>query len=69
MAATQNTQVVDLVNNYKAAVEKAAETRKANLDAKANVRTLRTTLETLVEYGVVPASVFDEEDAAENNEE
>lgn len=62
-----NAQVQALVDNYKSAKADANKARLDHLEKKAKVRTLRSTIETLVEYGVVNESVFadEENDAAD----
>lgn len=63
-----NTQVQTLVDNYNKAKGEANELRKSHLAKKAEVRTLRQTLETLVEYGVVSESVFGTDDEDDKSE-
>lgn len=69
MAKTQTAQVQELLDNYKKAKAERAELRKAHLAKRAEVRTYESTLETLVNFGVVDKSVLeDAEDSDEENE-
>lgn len=61
-----NEQVQTLVDNYNAAKAATAEARKTHLAKKAEARTLRQTLETLVEYGVVDESVLGDSEDEKN---
>lgn len=62
MATQSNPQVDAVIEKYNTAKTEMSDLRKAHLAKKAEVRTLRSTLETLVEFGVVDESVLGDTD-------
>lgn len=65
MATTPSTQVQTLLDNYAKAKAERAELRKAHLSKRAEVRTLESTIETLVNFGVINKSVLEDKDEDE----